>query len=85
MPIGPKRGETRENPSRKFLRTHDSRKKKKAKQYNVSKVLRISPGNPLHKGSRASYKRKDMGGIADGLVALWEIAKNDSPVYQKYI
>ena len=32
----------------------------KAAQYNVGKVLRIGPGNPLSKGSLASYKRKDM-------------------------
>ena len=82
MPNGSKLGETRgtiSETSAKTLLTQEE----KAKQYNVAKVLRISPCNPLSKGPVASYKRKDMGGIADDLVALWEIVKNDSPVYQK--
>ena len=58
-------------------------KEEKAKQHNVAKDLRISPGKPLPKGSIGSYQRKDMGEIAEDLLSLWGIVKIDSPVYQK--
>ena len=44
---------------------------------------RISAGDPLSKGPLASYKRKYMGKISGNIASLWEIVKNDSPVYQK--
>ena len=57
--------------------------RRKTKQYNVEKVLRITPCNPLSKGPLSSYRRKDMGKIADDLASLWGIVKNDPPGYQK--
>ena len=41
----------------------------KAKQRNISNAPIISAGGHLSKGSLASYKRKDMGGISESLVS----------------
>ena len=54
-----------------------------AKQRNISNVPRISAWNPLSKGTLGPYKRKGMGKISENLASLWEIAKNDPPVYLK--
>ena len=50
-------------------------KEETAKQRNVSKVLRISPGKPLPTWPIAYYERKGMGGISEDLVSLWGSCK----------
>ena len=54
----------------------------KVLQYNISNAPRISAGAPLSKMSLASYKRNDMGKASENLSPLWEIVKNDPPVYR---
>ena len=52
-----------------------------AKHYNTLNPIGARPGKPLDKGKLASYRQKDSGEIAGDLVSIWQLVKNDSPIY----
>ena len=57
------------------------KQEEKTNRRNIESALRFRAGKPLFKGSLSSFKRKDMDKVSANLVSLWELVKNDSPIY----